>query len=70
MRVVQVEPREDFKIWVQFDEGTSGTIDLQDLAGRGVFGAWKDRHVFESVHVNDAGAVEWPSDVDLCPDSL
>ncbi len=57
MRVVQVEPREDFKIWVQFDEGTSGTIDLQDLAGRGVFGAWKDRHVFESVHVNDAGAV-------------
>jgi hypothetical protein len=70
MRVVQVEPREDFKIWVRFDEGTSGTIDLQDLAGRGVFGAWKDRHVFESVHVNDAGAVEWPSDVDLCPDSL
>lgn len=70
MRVVQVEPREEFNIWVRFDEGTSGMIDLQDLAGRGVFDVWKDRRVFESVHINDAGAVEWPGEVDLCPDSL
>lgn len=22
------------------------------------------------MHINDAGAVEWPNEVDLCPDSL
>ncbi len=70
MRVVQVEPRDAFNIWVRFDEGESGTIDLQDLAGRGVFDVWKDRRVFESVHINDTGSVEWLNDVDLCPDSL
>lgn len=70
MRVVQVEPHAAFKIWVRFDEGTSRTIDLQELSGRGVLDVWEDRRFLESMHINDAGAVEWPCDVNLCPDSL
>lgn len=69
-RVVDVEPRDGFQIWVRFDDGTTGNVELGDLAERGVFKIWADRHVFESVHISDAGAVEWPGDVDLCPDAL
>ncbi len=70
MLVVDVEPREGFQIWVRFDDGTSGTVELDELAGRGVFKTWADRRVFESVRITDAGAVEWPGEVDLCADAL
>lgn len=69
-RVVDVEARQGFAIWVRFDDGTAGKVDLDDLAGRGVFKSWADRCVFESVRVSDAGAIEWPGDIDLCSDAL
>jgi len=69
-RVVDVEPRDGFQIWVRFDDGKAGTVELQDLAGRGVFKIWADRRIFQSVRISDVGAVEWPGGVDLCPDAL
>lgn len=69
-RVVDVAPRSGFQMWVQFDDGMSGNIELHDLAGRGVFKNWADRRVFESMRISDVGAVAWPGDVDLCPDAL
>jgi hypothetical protein len=68
-RVVEVAPRAGFHIWARFDDEPAGTIDVSDLADRGVFTGWRDRRVFESVHVTDGGAVEWPADMDLCPDA-
>lgn len=47
-----------------------GLVALDDLVGRSVFKIWSDRRVFESVRINDAGAVEWPGNVDLCADAL
>ncbi|PSR25751.1 MAG: DUF2442 domain-containing protein [Sulfobacillus benefaciens] len=70
VRVVDVKPREGFQIWLRFNDGTMGSVVLNDLADRGVFKIWADRRVFESVRVTDAGAVEWPGDVDLCADAL
>lgn len=70
MRVVSVEPRKGFQIWVRFEDGTTGDIDLHDLAGRGAFKVWEDRRVFESMRITESGAVEWPGDVDLCSDAL
>ncbi len=69
-RVVRVQARRDFHIWVLFDDGTAGDLDLSDLAGRGVFKTWDDRRLFESVRVSEAGAVEWPGGLDLCADAL
>ena len=69
-RVVDVEPREGFQIWVRFNDGTTGSVALNDLANRGVFKIWEDRRVFKAVRITDAGAVEWPGDVDLCADAL
>ena len=45
-------------------------MDLNDLAGRGVFEAWSARDVFEAVTVNESGAIIWPGEIDLCPDAL
>lgn len=70
IRVVGVEPREGYRVWLRYEDGAEGVVDLSDLACRGVFEAWRDRPLFESVRVNERGALEWPGDIDLCGDAL
>jgi hypothetical protein len=40
------------------------------LAGKGVVAAWNRPGHFEAVAVSGEGAVEWPGEIDLCPDAL
>ncbi len=70
MKVVDAKALLKFKLLVRFDDGVSGEIDLSELAGRGVFAAWLQPEIFAQVRVTDSGAVEWPGEIDLCPDSL
>lgn len=70
IRPVAVEPRNDFRIWIKFQDGQEGEIDLSHLAGNGIFKAWNDRAFFESVRINSYDEVAWGDDIDLCPDSL
>lgn len=67
---VEVRALANFRIWLRYDDGTQGEVDLSNLAGRGVFAAWHDPAVFSAVRVAPYGAVEWGSDIDLCPDAL
>ena len=68
-RAEAVEARQGFRIWVKFTDGEEGEVDLADLAGKGVFEAWKDREVFEAVFVGPAGSIAWPGDIEICPDA-
>jgi hypothetical protein len=67
-----VEARALQKYWLQltFDDGVAGTLDLVELAGKGVFGIWNDPGVFPEVRIGPSGELAWGEDVDLCPDSL
>ena len=71
-RPTAVEPRAGLRIWIQFDDGKSGEIDLSHLRGMGMFKAWEDRAFFESVRIEHGfGFVSWGDDfIDLCPDDL
>jgi hypothetical protein len=70
MKATDVRPLDGYRIWLEFADGVEGEVDLSDLAGRGVFKAWADRRVFESVRVDASGAVLWGAELDLCPDAL
>ncbi|TVP79523.1 MAG: DUF2442 domain-containing protein [Puniceicoccaceae bacterium] len=70
MKLVEVTPRENFRLYVCYDDGASGEIDLSAYVGRGVFAAWLEPGFFEQVRLAEAGHPEWPGDIDLCPDSL
>lgn len=70
VRPIEVGAREGYRIWVRYDDGVEGEVDLSDLAGRGVFGAWRDRAFFESVGIDEAGAIAWGGNIDLCPDAI
>ena len=72
--LVEVEPREGFRIWVEFEDGTAGEVDLSYLAERSerVASLWMDRSFFETAHIPTPGAgVAWDGGwIDISPTSL
>ena len=73
-QVVELEVGEPFRIWVRFDDGVAGSVDLSDSAALGgIFAQWSDEGFWRSAHiVTDSGAVAWGdgTEVDACPLSL
>ena len=70
MKITEAKPTDRFGVFLRFDNGASGTVDLSHLAGHGVFRAWLQKDVFEQLSISPSGALQWPGDLDLCPDSL
>ena len=69
-RVAQVEPRDGYRIWLRYSDGSAGEVDLSDMAGKGVFRAWDNPGFFNRVHVAEHGAIAWSKEIELCPDAL
>ena len=69
-RPVDVKALEGYRIWIEFDDGEEGELDLSRHAGRGVFKAWEDRAFFEAVEVTPFDAITWPDEIDMCGDAL
>ena len=66
----QVKPLSGFKIWIEYEDGESGEIDLSHLAGKGVFKVWDEPGHFEKVHISSYRAIAWDDDIDMCADAL
>ena len=69
-RPIAVRGLPDYHLWLRYDDGAEGTVDLSDLAGRGVFKAWSDPAFFKAVRLGPHGAIQWGPDIDVCPDAL
>ncbi len=67
--VVKVEPRGGYRIWLQFQDGVEGEIDLEPLLSfQGVFAPLRDPAYFARVRVNpDLGTICWPNEADWDP---
>lgn len=69
--VVEVDPREGWKIWVRFEDGTEGEADVGNLRNLPVFAGLQDRQVFESVYVHpDLKVVCWGENLEISPCKL
>ena len=69
-RPVEVKALPKSRIWLRYDDGATGEVDLSDLVGSGVFKAWDDITFFNSVRLGSHGAIEWGADIDICPDAM
>ncbi len=69
-RPIAVEPREGYRIWLRYEDGVEGEVDLSDIERDGIFEVWNDRSFFEKVYISEFESVAWSDDLDLCPDSL
>ena len=67
--VIRVEPRGGYRLWLQFQDGIEGEIDLEPhLTFQGVFALLRDPTYFALVRVSpDLGTISWPNDADWDP---
>jgi hypothetical protein len=71
--VVEVRPLDHYRVFLRFDDGRAGEVDLAPLLApfNGVFAALRDKSHFDQVRVSaDIGTIVWPNGADLCPDVL
>ncbi len=60
----------DYRIYLEFSDGTKGEVDLSARVGVGVFRAWKDPEFFSKVSIGEHREIRWNNEIELCADSL
>jgi hypothetical protein len=71
IRVVEVRPLENARLWVRFSDGVEGTFSVEPERRGGIFVPLTDPKVFNQVRIDeDFGCVEWPAGIDLCPTAM
>ncbi|MDR1763947.1 MAG: DUF2442 domain-containing protein [Dysgonamonadaceae bacterium] len=69
-KLLEVKALNDYSIFVKYEDGTQGVVDLKHLAHKGVFTEWDKNNLFNNVYIADYGAIAWNEDLDICPDSI
>jgi len=69
-RISKVKVLPGYRLELNFDDGVSGTVDLSDAVGKGVFALWRDPLAFDQVRIGSSGELVWGDRIDLCPDAL
>lgn len=62
---------EGFRLWVSFDDGSAGEVDLENKLSGSVFEPLKELSFFSKVSVDpELETVVWPNGADLAPEFL
>ncbi len=69
-KVVRVKTIGHYQLFVEFDDGTSGEIDIADRIFGPAFEPLLDESEFNRVMVDEFGAIAWPCGADLAPDAV
>jgi hypothetical protein len=71
IHVTEVKYLDHYRLWLAFDNGVSGEIDLESILWGDVFAPLKDTALFAKVTVNlEIGTIVWPNGADLAPEFL
>nr|VFK54357.1 MAG: Protein of unknown function (DUF2442) [Candidatus Kentron sp. TUN]VFK54863.1 MAG: Protein of unknown function (DUF2442) [Candidatus Kentron sp. TUN]VFK60168.1 MAG: Protein of unknown function (DUF2442) [Candidatus Kentron sp. TUN] len=65
--VKKVSTRNDYRIFIEFDNGECGTLDMAPYLNFGVFDRIRDPDLFRQVRVA-FDTVEWANGIDLDPE--
>lgn len=60
VRIVNVRQAGEFRLWLLFDDGLAGTVDLAGVIELDHFWLLRDRRVFRTVRVGETGELWWP----------
>lgn len=67
--VKTVRPLDDYQIYVELEDGREGIFDLKPYLDHGIFRELQDKSYFSRVGIV-FGAVTWPNDQDIAPETL
>lgn len=66
LKIVELKALPKLTLFVKFNDGVEGNVDLSDLKGKGVFKLWDIEGEFEKVYIGkETGVLTWNEDVDL-----
>ena len=69
--VIEAKYVRDFTVWVKFEDGTEGELDLSEELYGPIFETLRDVLYFKQVKVNpELGTIVWPNGADLAPEFL
>jgi hypothetical protein len=63
-------PQKEYKLFVEFEDGIKGIIDLQKWKGRGEFDIWNDEENFKQFTITADKKIEWSKKIDMDPDAF
>ena len=67
-KIVACKPRPNYRVWIRFEDGLAGEVDLSHLVGQGVFAAWESIEFFNQVHIDPrTDTLAWDDEIDLDP---
>ena len=69
-RITRIAALSGHRLHVEFDDGTSGEIEMADRLFGPVFEPLRDPKEFDKVFVDEFGAIAWPCGADLAPDAI
>ncbi len=67
--VISVEARDDFKLYIAFENGEKKIFDVTPFLDKGVFTELKNVNYFKQARVS-FGSIEWPHEQDFSKDTL
>jgi len=71
VRVIEARYVKDYVVWLRFNDGTEGEVDLQEELHGEVFEPLRNKKLFRSVAVHpDWYTIAWPNGADLAPEFL
>jgi hypothetical protein len=66
----KAEARPQYKLFVEFEDGVSGIIDLSKWKGKGVFEFWNKKENFISFSITPDKKLAWNENIDMDPDAF
>ena len=60
----------DFQIWLRFEDGYQGIVNIKPLLGKGIALELLDPDKFSQVNIESGGGLAWENGFDICPNSL
>ncbi len=71
IRLVEAAYVKDYVLWLRFDDGAAGQVDLSDRLHGPVFEPLKSLEVFQSFEVHpELQTLVWPNGADFAPEFL
>lgn len=69
LHVIQAASRGEYKVWLSFNDGTEGEIDLASELEGEVFKPLKDKEFFKSFNL-EGHTLSWSNGADFAPEFL
>jgi hypothetical protein len=66
----EARAEKDYTLFVLFEDGLNGNIDLSKWVGRGVFEYWSEEKNFREFRITAERKLEWNEDIDMDPDAF